>query len=59
MGTQRLHQRSAQAGVTFGLDAEEGFEGRHRLMHQHAQPIDGLDGRAPRASFSRSVSSGL
>ena len=28
-------------------DAEKSFERRHRLMHQHAQPIDGTYGRAP------------
>src|ERR1700761_4230716 len=40
--TEHLHQRLAQRGRDLGPDAEESFEGRHRLMHQHTQAIDGL-----------------
>src|ERR1700753_2154832 len=39
--TQNLFQRRAQCRRNLGLDAKEGFEGRRRLMHQHAQSVDG------------------
>src|SRR6185312_3532061 len=41
-GTQHLHQRLAQGGRDLGLDGEESFERRRRLMHQHPQTIDGF-----------------
>src|ERR1700749_3450958 len=40
--TQHLHQRLAQGRCDLGLHTEKSLEGGHRLMHQHAQPIDDL-----------------
>src|SRR4051794_24434315 len=39
-GTEHLDKRFAQSLRNFRPNAEEGFEGRRRLMHQHSQAID-------------------
>src|SRR5436190_2011190 len=39
--TQHLYQRGPQRRRDLGADAEESLERRHRLVHQHAQPVDG------------------
>ena len=41
-----LFQRFAQSGRDLGPDAEKSFERRRRLVHQHAQAVDGI--MAPR-----------
>ena len=43
----------------FGADAEPALEARHRLMQQHAEPVDGDGSRARAPRQAARVSSGL
>ena len=50
-------EQGAQIRRHLRPDAEPALEARHRLVQQHAEPVDGLSARA-RAAASSGVSSG-